>query len=183
MRRFCVLILAGLITGPAAVAHAAGEPRLEPGLYVEIPFGGRGAAAPGAQFTARLDYRAGEMRLPTTPAVVQWRLNGAHNAVELMGLPLVAGAGYRVANTEEATGGKVAKAVGFSVGATLAVGGLAVWALSEAMEGFGDALGESMVENMFGGEAEGGDDTGTPAEPCTGVQVGDECITTSGGGG
>ena len=181
MLRSYVLTLACLagLAGPAA--HATDEPRLEPGLYVEIPFGGARAAAPGPQLSARLDYH--HARLAAAPAVLEWRLDGQRSAVAFMGLPLAAGLGYRVdANGD--SGGTVARAVGISAGATLLVGGLAAWALSAALESFGDDVGTAVAENMFGpGEEGGGDDTGTPSEPCTGVQVGDECVTTSGGGG
>jgi hypothetical protein len=184
MLRSCALTLTGLACLACSQAHASDEPRLEPGLHVEIPFGGPRGGSAGGQFVARLDYRAGEGGIASMPAALQWRLNGAYSAVELMGLPLVVGAGYRAASGEDATGTKVAKAVGMSMGATLAIGGLAVWALTEALDGFGEDLSEAVVEHTFGAGGDGeGDGTGTPAEPCTGVQVGDECISTSGGGG
>lgn len=183
MLRRCVVTVACLAGAVAAsAARAAEEPQLQPGLRLEIPFGGA-APARGLELTARLDYGTGDGRLPATPALLQWRVGAAHSAVELAGLPLVAGAGYRLDADEAATGGKVATAVGIGAGATVFIGGLALWALIEGLEGFGDAFGEGFGEAVADGFSPGSEEEGgaTPAEPCSGVQVGDECITTGGG--
>lgn len=185
MHRSCVLTLACLagLAGPAA--HAADEPRLEPGVYLAIPFGGARAAPAGAQLSARLDYRAAGL---PAPATLEWRLDGQQSALTLMGLPLAAGGGYRLnADAGEPTRGeKVASAIGIGAATTVLVGGLVVLALVEGMEGFGEALGDGMGEAMGeaftgGGTEEEGSESPDPA--CTGVELGDECITTGGGGG
>lgn len=177
MIRFAIALLAGLVS---SAALAADEPRLEPGLYVQIPFGGARHAPADAHLSARLDYRTGPGGSFATPPVMQWRLDGRRSAVELLGLPVVEGLGYRLEATDDGGGNKAAKAVGFSVGGTLVVGGLVVWAASEALESFGEAFGEGVAEAVVDGmapaeEEEGTDDAGeTPA--CGGVQVGDECL-------
>lgn len=176
-----VACLAGLVA--ASAAGAAEEPQFQPGLRLEIPFGGA-APAGGAELTARLDYGTGDGRRPAGPVLLQWRVGATRNTVELVGLPLVAGAGYRLDADEASTGGKVATAVGIGAGATVFIGGLALWALIEGLESFGDALGEGFGEAVADGFTPGDDEGGdgaTPDAPCSGVQVGDECITTGGG--
>jgi len=186
MLRSCVLTLACLagLAGPAA--HAADEPRLEPGVYVAIPFGGARAAPAGAQLSARLDYRAAGL---LAPAALEWRLDGQQSSLTLLGLPLAAGRGYRLnADAGEPTrGGKVASAIGMGAATTVVVGGLVVLALVEGMEAFGEAFGDGMGEAMGdaltgGGSSEDGE-SDSPDPACPGVQVGDECITTGGDGG
>lgn len=185
MSRFRTIVvstfMAALFTGPAS---ANDDPLLEPVVSLAIPFGGVRAATAGAQLSAQLVYRAGGVPVPAT---LEYRLDGQRSSLALMGLPLAAGGGYRVdADGGQPTGGpKVARAVGMGAATTVVIGGLAFWALIEGLEEFGEAFGDGMSEAVAGaftggGSGEGGDSE-SPA--CTGVQVGEECITAAGGGG
>lgn len=176
MVRSISFVLGCLVAGSALAAE---EPRLEPGLYVEIPFGGAPETAADARLAARLDYRVGAGGSFAAPPVMQWRLDGRRNAVELLGLPLVEGLGYRLDADGDAANGKVAKTVGLGVGGTLLIGGVVAWAASEALESFGEAFGEGMGEAVVEGMAppDGDESSGDGEAPaCAGVQVGEECI-------
>jgi hypothetical protein len=177
--RYILFVLAGLAGLASGTAFADEDARLQPGIHLEIPFGGPRALPAAPRLTARLDYRAVPVGASPMPALLQWQLTGERSAVELFGVPLVEGTGYRV-NADADTGTKVQKAVGIGVGATLVVGGLAVWALSEALGSFGEDFGEAMGESIGGsmGEAMSGEgsEEGSEPEPCSGIEVGEDCV-------